>query len=364
MFLSFMDDAIASWPMAFRIILFLVALGVGVVFLVKFCDVFVDSASSIAKKAHISPMIIGLTIVAMGTSFPELAVSSSDSISALLESTAENQVHANIAMANVVGSNICNILLVLGISIFFTPILVKKETLKRDYPFLIAATVLFVIFGLLFGISGATGDYAILRWEGIIFVVLMIGYIVYLVIDAKKHPTEVNEDEIKDIPLWKAIVFLIIGGVGVFVGGEAVVFGAKGISLAGANAIGIDSNLAEKIIGLTVVAVGTSLPELVTSAIAAKKGEVELALGNVIGSNLFNILFVLGISSTINPIIADSTIVLDLIFMLTITLLLFGISFTKKLDRKFGILFLSLYVLYVTYLVLRVILATQGIILP
>lgn len=361
MFLTFMDDLITNWPTAWRIVLFIAALGVGVFFLVKFCDIFVDSASSIAKKAHISPMVIGLTIVAMGTSFPELAVSSSDSITALLESTAENQVHANIALANVVGSNICNILLVLGISIFFTPIIVKKETLKRDYPFLILVTVLCVVFGLCFNLSG---DYAILRFEGIIFVVLMIAYLVYLVIDSKKHPVEAEEDEIKDMALWKAIILLIVGGVGVFVGGEAVVFGAKGIALAGAASMGIDSNLAEKIIGLTVVAVGTSLPELVTSAIAAKKGQVELALGNVIGSNLFNILFVLGISSTINPIIADGTIVLDLIFMLTITILLFGISFTKKLDRKFGILFLGLYVAYVTYLVLRVILATQGINLP
>lgn len=361
MFLTFMDDLITNWPTAWRIVLFIAALGVGVFFLVKFCDIFVDSASSIAKKAHISPMVIGLTIVAMGTSFPELAVSSSDSITALLESTAENQVHANIALANVVGSNICNILLVLGISIFFTPIIVKKETLKRDYPFLIFVTVLCVVFGLCFNLSG---DYAILRFEGIIFVVLMIAYLVYLVIDSKKHPVLAEEDEIKDMALWKAIILLIVGGVGVFVGGEAVVFGAKGIALAGAASMGIDSNLAEKIIGLTVVAVGTSLPELVTSAIAAKKGQVELALGNVIGSNLFNILFVLGIASTINPIIADGTIVLDLIFMLTITILLFGISFTKKLDRKFGILFLGLYVAYVTYLVLRVILATQGINLP
>ena len=361
MFLTFMDDLITNWPTAWRIVLFIAALGVGVFFLVKFCDIFVDSASSIAKKAHISPMVIGLTIVAMGTSFPELAVSSSDSITALLESTAENQVHANIALANVVGSNICNILLVLGISIFFTPIIVKKETLKRGYPFLILVTVLCVVFGLCFNLSG---DYAILRFEGIIFVVLMIAYLVYLVIDSKKHPVETEEEEIKDMALWKAIILLIVGGVGVFVGGEAVVFGAKGISLAGAASMGIDSNLAEKIIGLTVVAVGTSLPELVTSAIAAKKGQVELALGNVIGSNIFNILFVLGISATINPIIADGTIVLDLIFMLTVTILLFGISFIKKLDRKFGILFLGLYVAYVTYLVLRVILATQGINLP
>ena len=362
--LSFFDGLVKSWHMGWQIVVFILALVVGVFFLVKFCDIFVDSASSIAKKAKISPMIIGLTIVAMGTSFPELAVSSSDSIFALVNSTAENQIHANIAMANVVGSNICNILLVLGLSIFFTPIIVSKETLKRDYPFLIVATLLFVIFGLLFGIDSGEGKFAILRFEGIIFVLLMVGYIIYLVIDAKRHPVE-SGDEIKEFPVWKAILLLIIGGVGVFFGGELVVFGAKGIAINGATAIGVkDINLAEKIIGLTVVAVGTSLPELVTSVIAAKKGQVEMALGNVIGSNIFNILFVLGISATINPIIADGTIVFDLIFMLTVTILLFGISFTKKLDRKFGILFLSLYVLYVIYLVLRVVIATQSIYLP
>lgn len=359
---ALMENLMGNMHIAWQLIIFVIALVIGVFCLVKFCDIFVDSASSIAKKAKISPMIIGLTIVAMGTSFPELAVSSSDSISALMKSTADEAVHANIAMANVVGSNICNILLVLGFSIFFTPIIVHKETLKRDYPFLLIATGIFVFFGLLFGVTES--NYAILRIEGIVLVLLMIGYIVYLIIDAKKNPVE-SEDEIKEYPLWKAIILLIVGGFGVYLGGDFVVFGAKGVALAGANSIpGVNRDLAEKIIGLTIVAVGTSLPELVTSVIAAKKGQVEMALGNVIGSNIFNILFVLGISATINPIIADGTIVFDLIFMLTVTLLLFGISFTKKLDKKFGILFLSLYVLYVIYLVLRVILASQGIYLP
>ena len=356
---ALMENLMGNMHIAWQLLIFIVAFVVGVFCLVKFCDIFVDSASSIAKRAKISPMIIGLTIVAMGTSFPELAVSSSDSISALMKSTAEEAVHANIAMANVVGSNICNILLVLGFSIFFTPIIVKKETLKRDYPFLLVATGICVLFGLLFGVSES--NYAILRIEGIVLVLLMIIYIIYLIIDAKKHPVD-SEDEIKEFPLWKAIILVIVGGIGVYLGGDFVVFGAKGVALAGASAIpGVDTNLAEKIIGLTVVAVGTSLPELVTSVVAAKKGQVDMALGNVIGSNIFNILFVLGISATINPIISDDHIVFDLIFMLTVTLLLFGISFTKKLDRKFGILFLSLYVLYVIYLILRVVLAAKGI---
>lgn len=358
------ESWIDGWSIGYwNLLIFVVFLGVGVFALVKCCDVFVDSASSIAKKLHISPLIIGLTIVAMGTSCPELAVSASDSISALINSTKDNVVHANIAMGNVVGSNICNILLVLGFSCVFTPIIVNKDTLKRDYPVLILASVLFVLFGIFFGISRATGDYAIMRWEGIIFVVLMIAYLVWLVIDAKKHPSD-EEDEIKDIPMWKAILFVVLGGLGIALGGELVVLGARGLSLAGADAIGIEHDMAEKIVGLTIVAVGTSLPELVTSIIAARKGQVEMALGNVIGSNIFNTMFVLGIASTINPIVADKSIVLDLIFMLTVTFILFGLSFTGKLGKKTGFLFLGLYVTYLIYLVLRIVLGANGIVLP
>ena len=368
MFLDLVDSWISSWTIGnWSIVFFILFLAVGTFFLVKFCDLFVDSASSIAKMAHVSPLVIGLTIVAMGTSCPELAVSASDSISALVDSIGKGpleQVHANIAMGNVVGSNICNILLVLGFSCVFTPIVVRKAVLKRDYPFLIGASLLFVLFGLFFGISSVTGDYAIMRFEGIIFVVLMAAYLIYLVWDAKKHPSDEmadSEEEIKEMPIWKAILFLVIGVIGIALGGELVVVGAKNIALKGAEAINIEPDLAEKIVGLTVVAVGTSLPELVTSVIAAKKGQVDMALGNVIGSNLFNILFVLGISATINPIIADKTIVFDLVFMMTITLLLFGLSFTRKLDKKVGFLFLGLYVLYISYLVLRVVLASNGI---
>lgn len=369
MFLDLVDSWISSWTIGnWSLVFFVLFLIVGTFFLVKFCDVFVDSAASLAKKAHISPLVIGLTIVAMGTSCPELAVSASDSISALVDSMASGTVeHANIAMGNVVGSNICNILLVLGFSCVFTPIIVKKAVIKRDYPFLLGASLLFVLFGLFFGISKVTGDYAIMRWEGIIFVVLMIAYLTYLIIDAKKHPSdemEDSEEEIKDMPIWKAILFVVIGALGIALGGELVVVGAKYLSLAGASSIGVDPDLAEKVVGLTVVAVGTSLPELVTSVIAAKKGQVDMALGNVIGSNIFNILFVLGIASTINPIVADSTIILDLVVMMVITILLFVFSLTGKLTKKVGFLFLGLYVAYVIYLVLRVILSSNGIWLP
>ena len=335
-----------NWHIAPKILILLVFMVVGVIFLVKFCDLFVGSASAIAKKLHIAPMIIGLTVVAMGTSCPELAVSVSDSIACLT-----NGGNANVAIGNVVGSNICNIVLVLGLSIIFTPIIVKKSSLKKEFPFLLGVSLLLVLFVL---ISGAvTGTYEVSRWMGIVFVVLIIAYITFLVIDAKRHPTEENQEEIKDMKVWKAILFVILGAVGIACGGEFVVFGAKGLAVTGATAMGINHDLAESLVGLTIVAVGTSLLELVTSVVEAKKGENDIALGNVIGSNIFNILFVLGISAVVNPLTTGNEIVVDLIVMMGITLLLFGLALTKKLDRKMGIIFLSIYVLYLTYLILR-----------
>ena len=283
----------------------------------------------------------------MGTSCPELAVSVSDSIACL-----NNGGNANVAIGNVVGSNICNILLVLGLSIVFTPIFVKKSSLKKEFPFLLGISLLLVCFVL---ISGAvTGTYEISRWMGIVFVVLIIAYITFLVIDAKRNPTENNnEEEIKDMKMWKAILFVVVGALGIACGGEFVVFGAKGLAVTGATAMGIDSDLAESLVGLTIVAVGTSLPELVTSVVAAKKGENDIALGNVIGSNIFNILFVLGISATVNPLTTGSQIIVDLIVMMSITVLLFGFALTKKLNKKMGFIFVGIYVLYLTYLILR-----------
>ena len=296
-------------------------------------------------------MIIGLTVVAMGTSCPELAVSVSDSIRSLISGT-----NANIAIGNVVGSNICNILLVLGLSIIFTPIIVKKSSLKKEFPVLLGVSLLLVLFVLIAG--GITGNYEVSRWMGIVFVILEIAYMIFLIIDAKKNKLENDSEEIKDMKLWKAILFVIIGAIGIAAGGEFVVFGAKGLAVTGATAMGINSDLAESLVGLTIVAVGTSLPELVTSVVAARKGENDIALGNVIGSNIFNILFVLGLSAVVNPLTTGNEIVIDLIVMMTSALLLFGISLTKKLDRKIGIIFIIFYLMYLTYLVLR----TLGII--
>ena len=335
-----------GWAAAPKILILIAFMVVGVFFLVKFCDLFVGSASAIAKKLHIAPMIIGLTVVAMGTSLPELAVSVSDSIGCIIDGG-----NANVAIGNVVGSNLGNILLVLGLSIIFTPIIIKKSNLYKEFPILIGVSLLLFLFVIIYG--SATGNYVITRWMGIIFIVLIIAYIAFLVIDARRHPVEENQEEIKDMNMWKAILFVVLGAAGIAAGGEFVVFGAKGLAVTGATAMGINHDLAESLVGLTIVAVGTSLPELVTSVVAAKKGENDIALGNVIGSNIFNILFVLGISATVNPLTTGSEIVIDLVVMMTVTLLLFGFALTKKLNKKMGIIFLVIYVLYLTYLILR-----------
>lgn len=327
----------------------IVLLILGIFFLVKFSDLFVDASASIAKRFHISEMIIGLTIVAFGTSCPELAVSVSDSITCLLEGG-----NANVAIGNVVGSNICNLLIVLGCSAIFTPILIKKSVCKKEYPILLFVTALLVIFGLCFSLNGS---YAILRWEGIVFIVLIIVYAIYLVLDAKrmmKQGLEVEmEQQVELMPTWKSIVFVVLGLAGIAVGGEAVVYGAKNAAVGIGDLANLNHDLVESLVGLTVVAVGTSLPELVTSIVAAKKGQNDMALGNVIGSNIFNILFVLGIAGAINPLTVGPQIVVDLAVMLLATLFIFLFAFLGKIDRKRGIVLIACYTGYLIYLICR-----------
>lgn len=348
-------DFVDNWPTGWQLASYVVGLALGVFCLVKFCNWFVDASGAIAQKLKISPLIIGLTIVAMGTSLPELAVSTSDSISCIV---AGNGAHANVAIGNVVGSNICNLLLVLGFSVVFTPIVVKRNNLKREFPILLGVTAVVVVFICLFGLVNVVGDVAITRWEAIILAVGIFAYIAYLVYSAKHHPEEldVEAEQINDMPWWKAILFVILGAAGIILGGELVVFGAKGLALQGANALHVDKDLAESLVGLTIVAVGTSLPELVTSTIAAKKGQNEIALGNVIGSNIFNSLFVLGIAGTVNPLTSGNQVIVDAAIMLAMTALVFVMSLKGKLKRAHGIVLLCCYAAYLTYLILRTVL--------
>lgn len=323
----------------------------GVLLLVKCSDIFVDSASFFASKLKIPPLVIGLTVVAFGTSMPELAVSASDSIACLLDGG-----NANIAIGNVVGSNICNILLVLGCSVAITPIIVKKDVIKTEYPILIAVSAILSTFILCFSLNGT---FAVLRWEGIILCVLIIAYVTYLVLKSKKESklltTQPEEPTKKNMSLGKAILFLILGLAGIVVGGELVVNGAKAIAVGIGDAAGWNHDLVESLVGLTIVAVGTSLPELVTSVVAAKKGENEIALGNVIGSNIFNALFIIGVCSVITPLTIGSQIIIDLAVMMFAAILAFVLSIKGKLTKKDGWIFITCYIIYVAYLIIRTI---------
>lgn len=340
----------AHW---YNYLLAVLMIAVGTVLLIKCSDIFVDSASFFARKLKIPALVIGLTVVAFGTSMPELAVSASDSVSCLI-----NGGNANIAIGNVVGSNICNILLVLGCSVALTPIIVKKDVIKTEYPILLCVSALLGVFILAFPLNGG---FAVLRWEGAILVALIIAYVTYLVIKSKKQAKlepvpQPDEAPKKDMPIWKAILFLILGLTGIAFGGELVVSGSKSIAVGIGDLAGWNHDLVESLVGLTIVAVGTSLPELVTSVVAAKKGENEIALGNVIGSNIFNALFIIGVSSLITPLTIGSQIIIDIAVMMFAAILAFILSLKGKLTKKDGFIFIACYVLYLVYLILRTVL--------
>lgn len=325
------------------IVLYLLLLVAGFAALMKGADLFVDGSSALAGNFKISKVIIGLTIVAMGTSAPELAVSTS---AALQESN-------EIALSNVVGSNIFNLLFVLGICAIIYPVPVDKVILKRDIPISIVITVLLLLMtssGVLFNkdflqfkMNDIAGDVS--RLTGIILLVVFFCYIFYLITDARRKRTEEEEPE-ENIPLWKCSVLILFGLVLIIGGGQAVVYGAKAV----AQVFG----MSETLIGLTIVAVGTSLPELVTSVVAARKGETGLAVGNVVGSNIFNILFILGISSTIHPIGVNAASVYDVIILIGVSILVFLFSMKGKvINRIEGIIMLLIYAADMVFAVIR-----------
>jgi len=311
---------------------------IGFALLIKGADVFVEGASSIAKKFNVPSMIIGLTIVAMGTSAPEAAVSVTSSLAG----------QNDMSVANVVGSNFFNILVVLGVSSIIAKLPVQKETIKKDTPFLILVSVLLLAFGINLKLG---------RVEGLVLLVLFTYFLVNTIKSAKKATENtssesgesaiaVETETTSEISLPKTILISIIGIIGIVVGGDMVVDSATSI----ATAFGMSANL----VGLTIVAVGTSLPEFVTSIVAIKKGETEIAIGNVIGSNVFNILLVLGLAAVINPIPMSMFAFIDIIFMVLITLLLY--LFMKKknsLVKGQGIILVVLYIGYMAYTIIR-----------
>lgn len=316
-------------------ILMIVLLVAGIVLLVKGADLFVDGACDLSEKLKIPAYLVGLTVVAFGTSLPEAAVS----ITAAIDGSNE------IAIGNVIGSNIFNTLMVLGFSALITPVMVKKDMFKRDFPFCIIITAL--LLAMLAFPVGQTASLS--RIEGIILLVIFAAFMAYSIILGKKEGHEVTEmeNEKREVSIYRCLIYIALGIAGVVAGGTLTVNGAKMM----AAALGIS----ETVIGLTVVAIGTSLPELVTSMVAAKKNQNDIAVGNVIGSNIFNILFILGISSTISPITPnDAFVVTDAIVLTGVMLFTFAVCLPKKrINRLTGIAMILIYASYTAFLLIR-----------
>ena len=316
--------------MWYEILLYVLLLALGFVLLSKGADVFVDGSASVATKAGIPQLVIGLTIVAMGTSAPEAAVSISSAIAG----------SAEIAVGNVVGSNILNVLIILGLSATIVPLAVRKISLILDIPMVLLATVVLFVLGL-FGSINFIG--------GIILLLIFIGYMAILFINAKKpkKPGELEEEDapIKVMPVWKSIIFIVLGLGMIVLGSDVTVDSATAL----ARIFGVS----ERFIALTIVALGTSLPELFTSVNAAIKGNADIAVGNILGSCIFNILFILGLTSLIIPVPFESKFLIDTIvaFVAVLLVLLFSLK-SKKLARWAGIVMLVAYAGYFVYLLL------------
>lgn len=305
-----------------------VLLIVGFLLLIKGADFFVEGSAAVAKKLRVPTMIIGLTIVAMGTSAPECAVSIAASIKG------SNAM----AISNVVGSNIFNLMVVCGFCALFTPLIVHAKTLKQEFPFSILAAIVMLIAGFIGMTLG--------RIDGVILLVLFAFFLAWMVksaLNARANAEDIEEENIKDLGNLQCLLYIIGGIIAIVIGGDLVVDSATEI----ARTFGLSENL----IGLTIVAFGTSLPELVTSAVAAKKGEVDMALGNVIGSNIFNILLVAGIAATVSPMAFLMENVIDLVILIVMSIVVWSFASTKKkIGRAEGVFMLIIYVAYIVYI--------------
>ncbi len=312
---------------------------IGFVLLIKGADFLVEGSSGIAKKFHIPEIIIGLTIVSIGTSMPELFVSITSAIKG----------YEDMALGNVIGSNLCNLLLILGLSATIRPIIFKKETKLIEIPMCLGITVLFMI------LCNIGND--ISKLDSIILIALFICFILYTIVMAKKgnqfdkikEPmVEIKQNDKKQRKTILNLLYIIIGIIGLKIGGDFVVNNSETI----ANHF----NISQKIISLTIIAIGTSLPELVTSVTAAIKGESDIAIGNIIGSNIFNILLIIGVSAFINPITYNTSYNLQMIILIISTIVLALFPYTDKKDEMTtsnGIAYLMLYALYMVILFIK-----------
>ena len=302
----------------------LLLLALGFIMLVKGADWFVHGSAGIADRFGVPQLVVGLTIVAMGTSAPEAAVS----ITAALKGSAD------ITIGNVVGSNILNILIILGISSVIVPIAVAKSTIRYEIPYMLVITALLLVLGWTGNVIGFG--------EGVVLWIAFILYLGYLFMMAKKNKEEVSEEAVQ-LPLWKLIVAAVLGLI-------LIVWGSD-VTVDAATALAKYMGLSERFIGLTIVALGTSLPELFTSVSAAMKGKADIAIGNIVGSNIFNILFVVGTTALITPVVFVSGFAIDTIVAIAAgVLLLVCVVRGQKLTRTGGILMLLGYAAYFIYL--------------
>ncbi|MBC5682807.1 calcium/sodium antiporter [Ruminococcus hominis] len=315
---------------------------IGFVLLIKGADFFVDGSSSVAKILKVPTIIIGLTVVAFGTSMPELSVS----VTAALRGSND------LAVSNVLGSNIFNLLVVLGCCALVKPVAAKWSLLKKEFPFSILITIILLLvdsdFSIMKILDGNQG-FVLGRWAGLLFLILFVLYIYATVKSALRSRAEakdMEEEEYKTMSPLKSGIYIVIGLIGIVWGGNLVVDSASNIALT--------FGWSQTFIGLTIVALGTSLPELVTSVVAARKGENDLAVGNVVGSNIFNILLILGVSSFITPITLDVTAVYDTIILIIASIVVYVSAISKReIQRKEGIFFLVCYFAFFLYVFMR-----------
>ena len=326
-------------------ILFLV---IGMVLLIKGADFFVSGASAIAKKLKVPSIFIGLTIVALGTSLPELSVSVTSAISGSVD----------LSVGNIVGSNVFNMMLILGLVAIASPIKMATTTQKIDLPFLFAVTGMLMLFGFDTWLDNSQNN-MLSRVESILFLIILILYLFILISNAKKKRThtitqeaqqlassEQVEQTEKDLKIWQIILYVTLGLAAVVFGGECVSTTAKFLA--------IKMGMSEALVGLTIVAVGTSLPELVTSVVAAKKKENDLALGNVIGSNIMNITLILGSVGAIAQAPISMVILTDIIILFAFTFIFTFFCVRKdNISKREGIVLLSLYIAYIAFAIIR-----------
>jgi len=320
-----------------KMVLSFVFLIVGFVLLVKGADFFVEGSSTIAKYLKIPSIIIGLTIVAMGTSAPEAAVSIIAGING----------SNDIAVSNVIGSNLFNLLIVVGVSAVIKPITIQNQIIRKEYPFMLMATIALIIMSFDNVLGNGTTN-IITRSEAIVLIIFMCIFM-YSIVSSALQSRKDNASDESDKPkhsILLSIVFTIGGLAGIIIGGQFVVDSAEKIALG--------FGMSETLVGLTIVAVGTSLPELVTSIVAAKKGESDIAIGNVVGSNIFNILFVLAASAVITPMGVNALCLTDMLILIVASLFTYVFCITRnKVNRIEGVILTITYVVYLAYAIIR-----------